>query len=323
MSTSSPVLMVLLSCMAFLAGTSAARGAASADGACTATATAALSSCRNEAQADYWIGVGLCQNLRNADARSRCLQSAVADRLDSREECEDQHASRLEVCGVLGEAPYAPRIDPDDFVDPAQIGASVAPNPFFPLNPGRKVVLQGSEERIETTVTGETTRILGVKCAAVRDVGIEDGEITEDTIDWFAQDVHGNVWYFGEISQELEDGVLVGIEGSWKAGVDGAKPGMVMKAAPAAGDVYRQEFALGNAEDVGRVLSLNGTATTPAASCRGDCLVIRDFNPMRTRCTAREQVLRPRDRPDPRAQPGRGRESEADRDRRVAVNPSA
>ena len=53
-----------------------------------------------------------------------------------------------------------------------------------------------------------------------------------------------------------------------------------MKAAPKAGDVYRQEFVLGNAEDLGKVLSLNGTATTPAASCRGDCLVIRDFNPM-------------------------------------------
>jgi hypothetical protein len=254
--------------------------AAATDGACTLTASAALSSCRHETEGDYWIGVGVCQNLKSATGRSKCLEDADAERADAREECQDQHASRLEVCAVLGEAPYAPKINPDEFVDPAQIGRSVAPNPFFPLNPGRKVVLRSSEERIETTVTGETTRILGVRCAAVRDVGIEDGEITEDTIDWFAQDIYGNVWYFGEISQELQDGVLVGIEGSWKAGVDGAKPGIVMEAAPQAGDVYRQEFALGNAEDLGKVLRLDGTATTPAASCRGDCLVIRDFSPM-------------------------------------------
>ena len=65
--------------------------------------------------------------------------------------------------------------------------------------------------------------------------------MTEDTTDWYAQQDNGDVWYFGEIAQQFEDGILVGIEGSWTAGMDGAKPGLVMLANPKVGDVYRQE----------------------------------------------------------------------------------
>jgi hypothetical protein len=111
-------------------------------------------------------------------------------------------------------------------------------------------------------------------------VAEEDGEVMEDTDDWFAQDTDGNVWYFGEISKEYEDGELVGIEGSWKAGEDGAKPGILMKAVPQVGEVYRQEFLLGEAEDMGEVLSLTGSAVVPAASCSEDCAVIKDFTPL-------------------------------------------
>ena len=112
------------------------------------------------------------------------------------------------------------------------------------------------------------------------DLVVENGAAKEDTKDWYAQDVDGNVWYFGEISQTFEDGELAGIEGSWTAGVDGAKPGIVMKAAPAVGDVYRQEFSLGTAEDIAEILSLTGSTTVPGASCQGNCLVTKDFSPL-------------------------------------------
>ena len=125
----------------------------------------------------------------------------------------------------------------------------------------------------------ETETILGVECTVVRDTVTVDGELVEDTLDWFAQDRNGNVWYFGEISKSFEDGDLVSLDGSWRAGVDGAKPGIVMKAHPAVGDVYRQEFLLGVAEDYARVVSLSGDATVPAASCT-NCLVTGDFVPL-------------------------------------------
>ena len=46
-------------------------------------------------------------------------------------------------------------------------------------------------------------------------------------------------------------------EGSWQAGVKGAKAGIIMEAQPHVGDTYNQEVAKGVAEDKATVLSLN------------------------------------------------------------------
>ena len=111
-------------------------------------------------------------------------------------------------------------------------------------------------EHAEFQVTRKTRTLLGVKCVEVRDTSTVDGELSEDTLDWFAQDKAGNVWYFGEESKQYEDGILVGIDGSWRAGVEEAKPGIVMEAKPKVGDVYRQEYAISEAEDMADVVAL-------------------------------------------------------------------
>ena len=128
-------------------------------------------------------------------------------------------------------------------------------------------------------MTHNTKVILGVTCIEVHDTVMVDGELTEDTLDWFAQDSAGNVWYFGENSKELEDGLVVSLEGSWMAGVDGAKPGIVMKASPAVGDFYRQEFSLENAEDLAEVVSLNESVTVPAGTFN-NCLETEETSPL-------------------------------------------
>lgn len=248
--------------------------------ACSLTAHAAFVGCQHEVEDDYWIAIGNCRNLSDDAASAACKREAVAARGESRTECAEQRQARLEVCEALGEAPYDPQIDPARFVDPARIGNGVAPNPFFPLVRGTTWIYRGGDETVTVTVTGNTRIILGVTVAEVRDLVEADGEVTEDTKDWYAQDIDGNVWYFGEISLNFEDGELADIEGSWTAGVEGAKPGMIMKAVPAVGDVYRQEFALGDAEDMAEVLSLTGAGAVPAASCNGGCLVTRDFTPL-------------------------------------------
>ena len=156
-------------------------------------------------------------------------------------------------------------------------------NPFFPLAPGtvftyRSVTADGTEiDRVE--VTHDRKLILGVSCVVVHDVSHVDGALTEDTKDYFAQDKHGNVWYFGELSQQFEDGELVAIDGSFQAGRDGAKPGIIMQAAPRVGETYRQEFALAEAEDAGTVLDLHANATVPFGSFL-NCLRTRDFSPL-------------------------------------------
>ena len=120
------------------------------------------------------------------------------------------------------------------------------------------------------TATSETREIAnGVVARVVRDTVTLDGEIVEDTLDWYAQDSVGTVWYLGEDTAEFEDGHLSSHEGSFEAGVDDALAGVIMPADPMVGQTYRQEYYAGVAEDNGEVLALDGTATVPAGSYEG------------------------------------------------------
>jgi hypothetical protein len=134
-------------------------------------------------------------------------------------------------------------------------------NPFFPLRPGTTLRYAGTEDGERTTDTVTVTRrtkvILGVKAVVVLDVVTTGGKPSEKTFDWYAQDRRGNVWYVGEDSFDRKNGKWVRNDGSWQAGVDGARAGIIMKAKPRVGDTYRQEYYKGNAEDVGRVLSVS------------------------------------------------------------------
>jgi hypothetical protein len=167
-------------------------------------------------------------------------------------------------------------------IDPLNFVADIT-NPLFPLEPGTTFVYEGDTEdghvRVENEVTGVRKEILGVSCIEVHALEYVDGELVEDTLDWFAQDVDGNVWYFGEDSKEIEDGVVVSTDGSWQAGVDGAEPGIIMLAAPTVGTTYANESAPGEAEDMATVLALAETVTTPLATFPG-CLKTEDFTPL-------------------------------------------
>lgn len=171
---------------------------------------------------------------------------------------------------------YAPEVDPADFVETID-------NPYLPLTPGSRWVYEGIEdgemERIEVVVTDDRREVMGISAVVVRDTVSEDGEVIEDTLDWFAQDVDGNVWYLGEDSREYEDGELVGTEGSWEAGVDGALPGIVMLAEPEVGEAYRQEYYEDEAEDLGEVIRV-GASESVAAGTYDDLVVIREWNPL-------------------------------------------
>jgi hypothetical protein len=121
--------------------------------------------------------------------------------------------------------------------------------------------------------------VFGVSAVVVRDTVSVDGEVVEDTYDWFAQDRDGNVWYLGEASQDFEDGQPTSTAGSWEAGVDGALPGIVMPAAPAVGDAYRQEYYAGEAEDMAEVIDTGATASVPSGEF--DAVVVtEDWNPL-------------------------------------------
>ena len=151
---------------------------------------------------------------------------------------------------------YAPIIDSASFSNPIT-------NDYFPLQPGFATVFEGGGEHVEVKVTAETKVIMGVTTHVITDQVFVDGELQEDTVDWYAADNFGNVWYFGEETAEYENGEITSTEGSWEAGVDGALPGIIMLADPQVGDTYRQEFYEGQAEDVAKVFALDESITVP------------------------------------------------------------
>jgi hypothetical protein len=178
-------------------------------------------------------------------------------------------------------ANYAPQIDPSNFVDKID-------NRYMMFTPGTTFIYEGKSadgpERVETYVSYKTREVLGVKCTVVRDKAFLKGKLSEDTFDWYAQDKEGNVWYFGEDTKEYENGKVVSTKGSWEAGVDGAKPGIVMEANPRVGDSYRQEYYEGEAEDMAEVLSLDASGLNDAVSVPygsfGDVLMTKEWNPL-------------------------------------------
>jgi len=167
-------------------------------------------------------------------------------------------------------------VEPEDFVRRVD-------HPFFPLTPGTVYRYAAStDEGLETIVVRVergTKRILGVGTTVVRDQVFLDGELIEDTFDWYAQDEDRNVWYFGEDTKEYENDVVVSTAGSWIAGQEGARPGFIMLARPRVGKSYRQEVAPGVAEDRATVVSLHETVTVPYGTFHG-CLKTYETTPL-------------------------------------------
>ena len=166
----------------------------------------------------------------------------------------------------------------DPPINPANFAPDVT-NPLFPLAPGSSWIYVGGEEHIEVTVTADRRDILGVSAIAVHDQATIDGAVTEDTIDYYGQDLDGNVWYLGEDTAELENGQVVSTEGSWIAGIDGAKPGILIPAAPEVGVPYRQEYLPCEAEDMGEVIATSESVTV-GGTTRDNCLHTRDTTPL-------------------------------------------
>jgi hypothetical protein len=171
---------------------------------------------------------------------------------------------------------YAPVFRPANFVDTVD-------NRYWPLKPGTAYHFKGvrgtTPQTDDAVVTHQMKIVLGIKCTVVRDTVSEHGKPVERTHDWYAQDKRGNVWYMGEDSFEREHGRFVKASDSWKAGVNGAKPGIIMPANPRPGESYRQEYYPPEALDEARVVSLRGTVKVPYGSFKR-ALVTSEFSPV-------------------------------------------
>jgi hypothetical protein len=175
-----------------------------------------------------------------------------------------------------GTAPYHPKIDPANF------SVNIT-NTYLPLKPGTTHYYKGVRDGVPTktvvAVTHQTRTIMGVKCVVVMDNVFENQSLVERTTDWYAQDSTGNVWYFGENTAELQNGVVTTTAGTWEAGVDKALPGIVMEAAPKLGDTFRQEYRPSVALDQAVILRVGGTVTVPAGIYH-NVVITWDRNPL-------------------------------------------
>ncbi len=173
-------------------------------------------------------------------------------------------------------------------VDPAELSA-VVDNPYLPLASGTRAVYEGEEVdpdtgetielRVETLVRDTTTKVSGIEVTVVDVSEFADGELVEKTEDYYAQDASGSVYYIGEKVDDFEGGKLIGHEGEWRAGQNGARAGEFMPAAPKVGDVFEQERAPGVAEDRSEIVDTGVSVTVPAGTY-DDCIETEDLDPI-------------------------------------------
>jgi len=168
-------------------------------------------------------------------------------------------------------------------LDPADFTVNVT-NRYWPMEKGDRWVYEERDEtgaltHDEVTVLDKTEKINGIEALAVHDLATQDGVTVEDTMDWYAQDSDGNLWYLGEKTTEYQNGQPSSTAGSWQYGVDGAQAGIALPAEPKAGMTYRQEYLKGEAEDRATVLSTDEQAQTPTGIYTG-ALLTRDTTPL-------------------------------------------
>jgi hypothetical protein len=256
------------------------------------------SACRAEIRDDYYVENAKCLNESEFLERIECRRDAREAYREERQVCGEQLDARLEVCAAIGEAPYDPRFEPEDFE--TSLAALTRPNPYFPIQVGHQWVYGGDED-IQIDVLNETKLIDDIICFVVRDVVSEDGRLIEDTDDWFAvSKIDGAIWYCGEEVKDYEyfEGdvpslpELVAIDGSFKVERDGDRAGVVFPGVPQVGEVFRQEFSLGNAEDIGEIVSTSyGWGADPELDefvprelaeflCHSDCVVVAEYTPI-------------------------------------------
>jgi hypothetical protein len=177
-------------------------------------------------------------------------------------------------------SPAAPaqRAASSPVIDAANFTA-VVDNPWYPLVPGTIFTYRGTKDDkaalVRYEVTHETATIDGVPCVVVHDTLTLDGTLAEQTVDWYTQDLQGNVWYFGEDTRTLDaSGKVSSTEGTWQAGVDGALPGIFMPAEPRIGQSFQQEYLAGQAEDRFVVTQIGVPVTVPFGTFKDGMLTV-------------------------------------------------
>jgi len=149
-------------------------------------------------------------------------------------------------------------------------------NPYFILEPGFQLVLEGGGTKVEITVLNETKTVNNVATRVVEEREWKSGQLHEVAKNYFAFcEQTKDVYYFGEDVDYYENGKVVKHDGTWLAGVNGNKPGLIMPGAPKVNMKYYQEIAPGVAMDRAEIVSLTETCKTPAGTFSA-CMKVKE-----------------------------------------------
>lgn len=153
-------------------------------------------------------------------------------------------------------------------------------NRFFPLRVGEKrTYVEPGGFRVVITVLAETEVVAGVTTRVVHEYETEDGELVEQSWNYFAQAADGTVCYFGEKVDIYEGGVIVAHDGQWRADQAGFAPGIQMPADPMPGTYHVQEVAPDVAEDYANIVARGGAITVPHGTFT-DTLRTEEWTPL-------------------------------------------
>ena len=158
--------------------------------------------------------------------------------------------------------------------------ASVGRNPFFILEPGFFLVLEGGSERLVITVLNETFIVDGVEARVVEERETKNGRLVEVSRNYFAIDPRtSDIYYFGEDVNMFSGGQLSSHSGAWLSGVGDAKFGLIMPGTVELELRHYQEIAPGVAMDRARIIGLNETLVTPAGQFQ-NVLKVEETTPL-------------------------------------------
>jgi len=157
-------------------------------------------------------------------------------------------------------------------------------NPFFPQPVGAQWILVGANDegapvRVVISSLDETESVAGVTTRVVEEREWEDGALVEVSRNFFVQTADGTVCYYGEDVDDYEAGEIVGHGGAWRAGVNGALPGILMPAGPQVGQRFEQEVAIGIAQDRAEQVAA-GESTTVALGTFADTIRFVESTPL-------------------------------------------
>jgi hypothetical protein len=154
-------------------------------------------------------------------------------------------------------------------------------NPYLPLASLKQDILVNTGERVERTAKHEIHKTFQIGSQTVEALTIEDreftasGDLTEATLDYFAQDDDGNVYYLGEDVDQYKSGQVSGHSGAWLYGKDTQRLGLLMPAHPKVGDKFKSEDVPNITWEADMVVSISETVTVPAGSF-GNCVEIKE-----------------------------------------------